>query len=178
MALIKTGHGIIDIRGGYGGVYFTRDKSGLHIAAKPRRVQQRTAAQDIQRNAFIKARKYTTDPRWVSYYIYRALNNLPFIFDAHVTGTMTPDCTGKYEPAGTFNDKDYYTLDENWFIWWNIPHNRWVITPDLDISPLGNWEREHPNISGLYLPKSTYTGNPTVSLQLQPPPTDFQIPNL
>ncbi|MBA7477988.1 hypothetical protein ES707_13403 [subsurface metagenome] len=74
MSLIKTGGGVTDIRGGFGGVYFTRDKSGLHSSAKPRRVHQITDAQRKQRNAFIQARAYSTDPRVVS---YRALNGLP-----------------------------------------------------------------------------------------------------
>lgn len=76
MALIKTGGGIADIRGGFGGVYFTRDKTGLHCTAKPRRVQQRTSAQHKQRNAFSVARAYSKVNRVVSYNIYRALNNL------------------------------------------------------------------------------------------------------
>ncbi|GAI57428.1 unnamed protein product [marine sediment metagenome] len=77
MALIRAGGGVTDIRGGFGGVYFTRDKSGLHCTAKPRRVRQRTANQNKQRAAFSKARTYSTDNRVVSYNIYRALNGLP-----------------------------------------------------------------------------------------------------
>ena len=77
MAIIKTGGGITDIRGGTGGVYFTRDKSGLHCSAKPRRVKQRTVNQDKQRKAFIVARAFSKDERVVSYNIYRALNGLP-----------------------------------------------------------------------------------------------------
>ena len=76
MALVKTGGGVTDIRGGFGGTYFTRDKSGLHQSAKPRRVQQRTTAQDTQRNAFTKARTFSKINRTVSYNIYRALNDL------------------------------------------------------------------------------------------------------
>jgi len=76
MALCKTGDGVTDIRGGFGGVYFTRDKSGLHVSAKPRRVHQKTTGQQTQRNAFITARSYSTDPREVSYNIYRVLNGL------------------------------------------------------------------------------------------------------
>lgn len=71
MALCKTGTGVTDIRGGIGGVYFTRDKSGLHCSAKPRRVKQRTISQDAQRRLFVQARNFSTDPRVVSYNIYR-----------------------------------------------------------------------------------------------------------
>ena len=65
-----------DIRGGFGGTYFTRDRSGLHQSTKPRRVKQHTADQQTQRNAFMKARAFSTVPRTVSYNIYRALNGL------------------------------------------------------------------------------------------------------
>lgn len=76
MALVKPGQGIIDIRGGIGGTYFTRDKSGLHQSAMPRRIRQKSSAQLSQRNAFRLARAFSTDPRVVSYNIYRALNGL------------------------------------------------------------------------------------------------------
>lgn len=77
MTLVKTGGGVTDIRGGFGGVYFTRDKSGLHSSAKPRTVRRLSSAQLKQRNAFRQARAFSTDPRVVSYNIYRALNGLP-----------------------------------------------------------------------------------------------------
>ncbi|MCK5616728.1 hypothetical protein KAR91_83475 [Candidatus Pacearchaeota archaeon] len=87
MSLIKTGGGVTDIRGGFGGVYFTRDKSGLHSSAKPRRVHQRTEAQGKQRGGFIAAQGYcrvemSADKpknwliRCVSFNIYRAINGL------------------------------------------------------------------------------------------------------
>lgn len=77
MALVKTGEGITDIRGSIGGEYFHRDKSGLHASRKPRVIFRRTASQDAQRKAFTAARAYSTDPRVVSYNIYRFLNGLP-----------------------------------------------------------------------------------------------------
>lgn len=77
MALIRTGQNVIDIRGGCAGIYFTRDRSGLHMSRKPRTIRSQTAAQARQRNAFAAARAFSTDPRTVSYNIYRALNNLP-----------------------------------------------------------------------------------------------------
>lgn len=60
-----------------GGVYFTRDKSGLHMARKPRNIHRRSSAQDKQRRAFVAARTYSHVPRTVSYNIYRFLNDLP-----------------------------------------------------------------------------------------------------
>ncbi len=77
MALIKPGGGITDIRGKLGGVYFHRDKSGLHSSRRPRKIRRQTAAQLKQKSAFRKARAYSTDNRVVSYNIFRALNNLP-----------------------------------------------------------------------------------------------------
>ena len=87
MALVRTGQGVTDIRGGMGGVYFTRDNSGLHCSSKPRRVHQRSNAQDKQRKAFIAARTFCKNEiapdqsknwlnRCVSYNIYRSLNGL------------------------------------------------------------------------------------------------------
>jgi len=72
MSLIKLAPGLTDIRGGFGGVYFTRDKFGLHCSSKPRRVHQRTEHQNRKRNAFSQARAFSTDNRTVSYNIFRA----------------------------------------------------------------------------------------------------------
>jgi len=77
MATCKLGQGLTDIQGGTGGVYYHRDKSGLHCCSKPRTIQHRSSAQITQRNAFKLARAFSTDPRIVSYNIYRALNGLP-----------------------------------------------------------------------------------------------------
>lgn len=77
MAVIKTGSGLVDIRGRFGGVYFHRDRSGLHASAGPRNIKRCSAAQKIQRNAFTKARAYSHDERTLSYNIYRALAGLP-----------------------------------------------------------------------------------------------------
>lgn len=76
MTLIRTGQKIIEIKGSIAGNIFTRDRSGQHIRAKPKRVQQRTAKQHVQRNAFTQARAFSKVNRTVSYNIYRALNNL------------------------------------------------------------------------------------------------------
>lgn len=87
MALCKTGTGIIDIKGSVGGVYFHRDRSGLHVCRQPRSIHHRSSAQDRQRKAFIQARSYCTcyltpdKPkdwlnRCVSFNIYRSLNAL------------------------------------------------------------------------------------------------------
>lgn len=76
MTLIKLTPHLVDARGKVGGVYYTRDKSGLHCSAFPRHIKRRTKAQDKQRKAFSMARNFSTIPRTVSYNIYRALNDL------------------------------------------------------------------------------------------------------
>lgn len=77
MSLILVGNGVTDIRGGFGGVYFSRDKSGLHCLAKPRRVRQRSEHQDRKRKAFSRARAFSHDNDTVAYNIYRAYIGLP-----------------------------------------------------------------------------------------------------
>lgn len=77
MALVTTGNGITDIRGGLGGVYFHRDRSGLHCCSKPRTVHRRSSLQDSRRRAFARARTFSHVNRTVSYNIYRAMLNLP-----------------------------------------------------------------------------------------------------
>jgi len=76
MCLIKTGGGVTDVRGGFGGVYFSRDKYGLHCLPKPRRVYQRTTHQDRKRKAFSRARAFSKINRTVSYNIFRAYLDL------------------------------------------------------------------------------------------------------
>lgn len=77
MALLKYGGGIVEITGTFAGQHFKRDRSGHHCSCMQRRVRQQTAAQLNQRNAFARARAFSTDNRVVSYNIYRALNGLP-----------------------------------------------------------------------------------------------------
>lgn len=77
MALVRCGNGLTDIRGSISGVYFHRDKSGLHCSTRPRIIYRKSLDQKVQRNAFIAARTLSTDNRTVSYLMYRYLNGLP-----------------------------------------------------------------------------------------------------
>lgn len=178
MSLVKCGGGITDIRGTFAGQHFKRDKSGLHCCRMQRRVHQRTPAQATQRNAFIKARTYTQDPRWVSYYIYLALNNIPYTFNTTVSGSPTPNCTGIYTLGGQFNGKDYYRrADSTWFIWWAGIF--WVISAEVGVAGAAYWRGvPFADMYGLYYALGTATGNVTVTLPLAPPPADYEIPKL
>lgn len=184
MTLIRTGQGITDIRGGFGGVCFTRDKSGLHCSAKPRRVAQGTPKQQKQRKAFMKARaacltafKPAYTPGWldkcVSFYIYQAMNDLPFIFDCIVTGNPDPDCRGTYELTGVHGDKDYYKrTDSVYFLWYWSVSGWWYITRFLGSLAHAYWFRK-TTMEGSYDPEHGATGNPIVKLELRPPPPDY-----
>jgi len=76
MALLILGSGLVDIKGRVGGNIFSRDRSGLHISAPPRRVRKTSTAQKAQRKCFIQARKFSHDNRTVAYNIYRCMNGL------------------------------------------------------------------------------------------------------
>lgn len=76
MALVKTGAGIVDIRGGFGGVYFHRDQAGLHQCSKPRNIKRRSTAQSRVRWAFSKSRAFSTDLRTLSYNMFRCMSGL------------------------------------------------------------------------------------------------------
>jgi len=111
MTLIKTGLGITDIRGQLGGVYFHRDKSGLHSCAMPRTVRRRSAAQDLQRKAFSTARALSKDNRVVSYLMYRFMNGLPISYDP--AWTLPTDYI---DTLSRWNDpEDAYDDDEDTF---------------------------------------------------------------
>lgn len=178
MSLIRTGQGVTDIRGGFGGVYFTRDKSGLHCTAKPRRVHQKTTGQRLQRDAFSAARRYSKDNRVVSYLMYRYMNGLYIGFFAAVTGELIPDATGTYIFGGQYNGKDYYRRkDGAWFIWWQ-PGSWWYISVGLDKEGEAFWVRMDPEMCGNYETSGMATGDATVTLSFTDPPPDYQIPKL
>lgn len=178
MALAKTGNGVTDISGSMAGNVFARDSSGLHIRPKPRRVNSPTPAQLKQRNAFAKARTYSKDNRTVSYLIYRALNDLPFLFDAIVTGDPDPDCTGKYVLAeNKHNGANLYQITVGpWLIFYHSVLDRWYLTNDLE-APTVFWWRP-ASIQGEYGHTKPEWGNPFVTLIVQPPPVGYEIPRL
>ena len=148
MTLVKTGGGITDIRGGFGGVYFHRDKSGLHSCAKPRTVHRRSAAQNVQRNAFIAARALSKDNRVVSYLMYLYMNGLPLL---RPLVWLSP--TGHFDPSIQWINEEY-AYDDNTLTFAQGPSgvNKWsgfleLITAKINCSKFRFWsERAQPLI--------------------------------
>lgn len=178
MSLVKYGGGVTGIQGTFAGQHFKRDRFGSHICRMQRRVRSKSTAQTKQRNAFTKARTYTKDPRWVSYYIYRALNNLPFLFDAIVTGDPAPECTGKYILIDKYNEKDLYQrTDGVWYIFYKTETNKWYIGFKEGGVFYGQWIG-NASIEGVYEGLKPIYGRAIVTLQVQPPPLDYNPPHL
>lgn len=178
MTLVKAGDGIVDMRGQLGGVYFHRDKSGLHSSSMPRKVRRRSAAQCIQRKAFIAARTLSKDNRTVSYLMYRYMNGLPIGDGAVVTGDPVPDCTGNYRLSGTHNGENYYEISgSTYFVWYHLPLDIWVISDGLDVLGLIRWQHASV-VEGTYTPIAMATGNPVCKLEINTAPFDYQIPKL
>jgi len=76
---------------------------------------------------------------------------------------MTPDVKGTYLPIGPFNGRPSYQLTGNgWFIWWGGV-SLWYLSPNVGALDNVWWERESPNIEGVYLPKGTALEEATVT---------------
>jgi hypothetical protein len=173
MALIRTGPEISDIRGKLGGVCFTRDRSGLHCSASPRHIYRRTPAQSIQRSAFSRARSVAKTNRHVSYLIYLALNNMPFLYDAFVTGYSDPYCLGKFVIAGTYFGTVFYRhVSLQWDLWYIESLDWWVISHEVDVFAYPYWLNVN-GIEGRYWAGPQASGVPIVKLEIQPPPVSY-----
>lgn len=189
MSLIKTAQPVESITGSIAGNVFTGDSAGKHIRANPRRVRRCSSAQKKQRDAFRKARRYSTDNRTLSYYIYRVLNNLPIapelITPAHleVTGDPAPDCRGNYFEAGIFWVKPYYTREDNeWAIWFHEWWPGWIISVAQGTITLDYWVGDL-TLEGDYDPWGEATGIATVTCyddvwKTYDVPPDYNPPNL
>ncbi|MBA7606366.1 hypothetical protein ES703_13514 [subsurface metagenome] len=178
MPLVIYGDGVVEIRGTFAGQHFKRDRSGNHFCSMQRRVHSRSSAQAKQRKAFSKARAHTKDPRWVSWYIYQALNDLPFVFDAIVTGDPDPDCTGRYIIIGKYNEKDLYQrTDGTWYIFYETESSKWYIGFEEREVFYGMWIGD-TTIKGRYEGLKPVYKQAYVTLRVQPPPADYQIPHL
>lgn len=80
-----------------------------------------------------------------------------------VTGELTPDATGIYEPIGPFGGKpSYKCTGKDWYLWWAVPPaNEWWISFFRGSTDDG-WNRLSPNILGDYDPWH-YLGIATVT---------------
>jgi len=80
-----------------------------------------------------------------------------------VTGTLSPDVTGTYNPIGPWESKPSYEIvGTGWFIWWNGDAD-WYISSERGSPGVANWKRNDPAIAGVYAPGGTATGDATVS---------------
>jgi len=80
-----------------------------------------------------------------------------------VTGTLSPDVTGQYDPVGPYNDKPSYEIvATGWFIWWD-GINSWKISTVRGTEGANFWTRANPAIEGVYTPGGTATGDATVA---------------
>jgi hypothetical protein len=92
--------------------------------------------------------------------------------DITVTGTLSPDVTGAYEEAGSYNGYPMFVLEgsPSTFIFVNTfvnPAGRYVIGRTLtDGDPVNYWQKSNSNkndVSGTYSPNGAYTGTATVT---------------
>lgn len=80
-----------------------------------------------------------------------------------VTGELTPDITGTYNPIGPYNSMPSYEIAATgWFIWWDGSEN-WKITSVLGVEEEDFWTRNNVSIEGIYTPGGTAIGDATVS---------------
>jgi len=79
-----------------------------------------------------------------------------------VSGTLTPDATGNYACAGTYNGKCYYSrADSAYYIWWDEANGQFVISVVLGTVGTAYWTKAD-TILGVYSPQGTATGDATV----------------
>jgi len=80
-----------------------------------------------------------------------------------VSGVINPDATGKYNIAGTHNDKSYYKYGEaSWYIWWD-GDQRWTISEKLGLTGEAFWTLRDWYMFGGYSPQGSATGVAGVS---------------
>jgi len=89
--------------------------------------------------------------------------SLDAIPDCYVYGDMSPECTGEYHIAGTFNGKAYYSrVDSARYIVWDGVDS-WYISTTISIPTVQYWKLTAPSHIGIYAPVGTATGNTIVT---------------
>lgn len=80
-----------------------------------------------------------------------------------VSGTLNPDCTGRYQPAGDYNGKPSFEKEGGgWFIWWNGTTS-WLISTVRGSGGVAYWTRTDPSEIGAFNPVPPASGIATVS---------------
>lgn len=83
--------------------------------------------------------------------------------DYEITGALTPDATGKYSYAGDIHGKPYYErTPSGWAIWWDV-EGWWIISHKVDDVGFDFWNRNSPDIVGLYPAAGGAVGDATVT---------------
>ena len=91
--------------------------------------------------------------------------------DYTVSGYITPDATGPYFAAGTYNGVPYYSnLTTTFYLWWAPDYggsSYWLISTALGAA-YPSWNKSGTinipePIPGAYLPSGTYTGTATIT---------------
>ena len=80
-----------------------------------------------------------------------------------VTGELTPDVTGDFEPIGPYADHPSYELGGNgWFIWWHF-QDAWVISQVRGTFGVSSWLKPTPGIEGTYTHQGEALGDAEVA---------------
>jgi len=80
-----------------------------------------------------------------------------------VTGTLSPDVTGTYNPIGLYNGEASYEIEATgWYIWWD-GIDTWHISTLRGTVGTNYWSLTAPGIEGVYTPTLPATGDATVA---------------
>lgn len=80
-----------------------------------------------------------------------------------VTGTLSPDATGTYQLSGSYNSRPYWKSSSAWYLWWQPTGPNWVISEVLGTEGSRGWLSFGDDITQLYGPYGTATGNADVT---------------
>lgn len=116
MALIKTGQGITDIRGQMGGVYFSRDKTGLHERAMPRNWRKLSYTQPFIRPNSPRGSRAAFIDSWTNVARFYRDITLLFYLPFWIAHSVT-----KLFHKGKAKDKKI--TGYMWFTYYNIPRS-------------------------------------------------------
>lgn len=142
MALVKPDEGIESIKGKFGGQYFSRDSSGLHLSAMPRTVKYARSDAQIDQNWWYSSKKYAEKFPYPDFPApddeippgTHVVYSLETIF-AHRQPSL-------FEPTKTECDYTGFWMDEirTWiFNNWSPAWAAWGLTKDLMFVMMAKW---------------------------------------